>query len=141
MSKLKIEVINGEPKAEDKKVMVDGMLAHHASQGHPRITEQFTVILRNEKKEIVGMIIVSFRWKGMRIDTLWIDKSVRGQDWGTKLMQIVEEEGIKRGCTIAYTDTYSWQAPAFYEKIGYKLYGKLNYPKGQHLSYYYKDLV
>lgn len=141
MNNLKFEIINGEPSAEDKKVMVEGMLAHHASQGHPRVTEVYTIILRGEKNEVLGMAMASFRWKGMRIDTLWVDKSVRNQDWGTKLMQMIEDGGRKRGCTIAYTDTYSWQAPAFYEKIGYKLYGKLNYPKGHYLSYYYKDLV
>lgn len=140
MSDLYIETIQGEPSEEDRKVMVDGMLAHHASQGHPRVTEQYTVILRNEKKEVLGMAIGAFRWKGMRIETLWVDKSVRNNDWGTKLIQMLEDEARKRNCTVAYTDTYSWQAPAFYEKMGYKLYGKLDYPKGHYLSYYSKNL-
>ena len=58
-----------------------------------------------------------------------------------QLMEAVEKEGIKRGSTIAYTNTFPWQAPGFYEKLGYSLYGKLeDFPKGSALSYYSKRL-
>jgi ribosomal protein S18 acetylase RimI-like enzyme len=56
-------------------------------------------------------------------------------------MEMVEEEGKKRGATFAYTDTFTWQAPGFYEKIGYTIYGKLEgFPPGNELSYYRKSL-
>lgn len=142
MNNLTLETINGEPKTEDKKVMVDGMLSYHANKGHPRKTELYSVILRNRNKKVKGMVIVSFLWNGMHIDSLWVDESARNQDWGTKLMKMVEEEAIKRGCTIAYTDTFTWQAPGFYEKLGYKLYGKLeDFPKGNSLGYYCKQFI
>lgn len=116
MSDLVIEVINGEPKPEDKKIMVDGMLSYHASKGHPRKTELFSILLRNQDNKVVGAIIVSFLWNGMHIDSLWIEELFRNQDWGSKLLHLAEKEAIKRGCTIVYTDTFTWQAPKFYEK-------------------------
>lgn len=141
MDNLKLEAINGEPKPEDKKVMVNGMLAYHASKGHPRKTDLYSVLVKDQNNKVKGVIIVSFLWNGMHIDSLWIDESVRNQDWGSKLLKMAEEEGIKRGCTICYTDAFSWQAPEFYEKQGYKLYGRLeNFPQGNSLSYYYKSL-
>lgn len=141
MDNFKLEKINGEPKAEDKKVMVDGMLAHHSSKGHPRKTETYSITLKDKNNVVKGMVIVSFLWNGMHIDSLWVDETIRSQKWGSKLMKIVEEEAIKRGCTIAYTDTFTWQAPKFYEKLGYKLYGKLeDFPKGNSLGYYVKIL-
>lgn len=77
----------------------------------------------------------------MHIDSLWVDESLRGKDYGTKLMKMVEEEAVKRGCTIAHTDSFTWQAPGFYEKLGYQLFGKLeDYPKGSSLNYYFKKL-
>jgi ribosomal protein S18 acetylase RimI-like enzyme len=88
------------------------------------------------------MVMVSFLYHGMETQTLWVDESLRGQGWGRKLMAAAEEEGIKRGCTLSYTNTFSWQAPGFYEKIGYTLYGKLeNFPEGSSLSYYSKKLA
>ena len=141
MVDLKVETINAEPSSEDKQVMIDGMLSYHASKGHPRKTEYYSVILKDQNHMVQGMAIVSFLWNGMHIDSLWVNESVRNQDWGSKLMQIVEQEGIKRGCTISYTDTFTWRAPEFYEKLGYTLYGKLEgFPKGKSLSYYVKKL-
>lgn len=142
MSEYRIETINGDLKPEDKKVMVDGMLSYHASKGHPRKTEQFSIIIKTSHNKLVGTIIVSFLWNGMHIDSLWIKESLRNHDWGSKLLNLAEKEGVKRGCSIAYTDTFSWQAPQFYEKQGYKLYGKLDdFPEKNTLFYYYKKLV
>ncbi len=77
----------------------------------------------------------------MHIDSLWVDESIRKQDWGSKLMKMAEDEARKRGCTICYTDTFSWQASGFYEKLGYTLYGKLDgFPEDSALSYYSKKL-
>jgi ribosomal protein S18 acetylase RimI-like enzyme len=66
-----------------------------------------------------------------------VDESVRKQGWGRKLMLTAEKEAIKRGCTVAYTNTFPWQGPEFYKRLGYTLYGKLeNLPKGSNLSYF-----
>ena len=132
---------NSEPNPEDRQIMVDGMLAYHKSKGHPRKTEFYSILLRGIDRKVVGTIVVSFLWNGMHINSLWIDDLIRNQGWGSKLLKMAEEEGMKRGCALAYTDTYSWQAPLFYEKMGYALYGKLDdFPKGSSLSYYCKKL-
>lgn len=142
MDIVKIEKINGAPNAEDKQVMVNGMLAHHTNMGHPRKTDTYSILLKDKESEVKGTIIVSFLWNGMHIDSLWVDESIRNLGWGGKLMKMVEDEAIKRHCTIAYTDTFTWQAPQFYEKLGYHIYGKLeNFPEGNSLSYYAKKLM
>ena len=77
----------------------------------------------------------------MEIKTLWVDEFLRKQGWGVQLMQAAEKEAVKRGCNFAYTNTFSWQAPGFYEKIGYILYGKLEgLPEGNNLSYFCKKI-
>ena len=119
------------------------MLAYHSSKGHIRKEKDdyLSIVIKNQKNNILGAIVVSFRWGAMHIETLWINESIRKKGWGTKLMKKVEKEAIKRKCHLSYTDTFSWQAPKFYEKLGYTLYGKLNdYPKGGSLSYYAKRL-
>ncbi len=141
MDDFRLEKIKGEPKAEDRQAMVNGMLAYHASKGHPRKKEIFSIILRDKNNSIKGMVIVSFLWNGMHIDSLWIDETLRGKKWGGLLLNMAEKEAIKRGCSVAYTDTFTWQAPKFYEKQGYKLYGKLkDFPKDNSLLYYAKNL-
>ncbi len=137
----KFIAIEGEPNQEDKKVIVDGMLAYHANKGHHRKSETFSILLKDINDKVLGGVIVTFLWNGMEINTLWVDESLRDKGYGTKLMEMVEEEAVKRGCTIAYTNTFTWQAPEFYTKLGYNLYGKLdNFPPGNSLNYFFKNL-
>lgn len=142
MDDLKFVVTKGEPKPENLQALSSGLLAHHASQGHPRTWEKYSVFLTDKNDKAYAGVIVTFMWNGMHIDSLWVDGAIRGKKWGSKLMGLVEDEARKRGCTIAYTDTFSWQATDFYEKLGYTLYGKLEgFPENDSLSYYSKRLT
>jgi GNAT superfamily N-acetyltransferase len=141
MNDMRFEIINGDPKPEDFKVLSSGLLSHHASQGHERTWEKFCIFLKDKSDKAYAGIIVTFTWNGMHIDSLWVDESLRGKGYGTKLMSMAEEEALKRGCTIAFTDTFSWQAPQFYEKLGYSSYGKLEgFPEGNALTYFRKSI-
>ena len=142
MTNINFVASSGEPNPEDKKVLVEGMLSHHAKKGHPRKSEVFSIFMKDQNNKVLGGVIVSFLWNGMEIQSLWVDESQRKQGWGQKLMEAVEAEAIKRGCTLAYTNTFSWQAPDFYSKLGYTLYGKLEgFPEGNSLSYFCKKLT
>lgn len=141
MDKWKFLTIEGEPNESDMKVLVEGMLTYHAGKGHPRKVDKCSILIKNNEDKLVGCVMVSFLWNGMEIGSLWVSESMRGQGLGQKLMEMAEAEGKKRGATFAYTNTFTWQAPGFYEKLGYKLYGKLeDFPVGNELSYYRKDL-
>lgn len=142
MADIRLTARQGEPNPDDFKMLSKGMLAHHAASGHHRESEKYSVFLKGKDNQVLGGVIVTFLWNGMEINSLWVDESLRNHGWGRKLMETVEEEGRKRGCTLAYTNTFTWQAPEFYKKLGYTLYGKLeNFPQGARLSYFCKDLV
>lgn len=51
---------------------------------------------------------------------LWVAEPFRGQGVGRGLLQRFEQEARDRGCTLVYLDTFSFQAPGFYEALGYK---------------------
>ena len=141
MSNLHFVVTEGEPKEEDFQALSTGLLSHHAKQGHKRTWEKYCIFLKDTNDKAYAGIIVTFTWNGMHIDSLWVDETLRGHDYGTQLMKMAEDEALKRECTIAYTDTFTWKASGFYEKLGYTLYGKLeNFPEGNALSYYSKKL-
>jgi ribosomal protein S18 acetylase RimI-like enzyme len=142
MNELKFIKTIGETSSEDFKSLSTGLLAHHAKQGHERTWEKFNIFLKDDTGKAYAGIIVTFTWNGMQINSLWVDESLRGNDYGTRLMEMAENEARERGCVIAFTDTFSWQAPGFYEKLDYTLYGKLEgFPEGNSLSYYKKDLT
>ncbi len=136
-----ITFIAGQPENDEWDVISSGMVAHHASHGHDRKDTFFSFILKNDKKEVVGSIVGAARWGWAAIRTLWIHDSLRGKGWGRKLMEEFEKEAIRLGCKYAYTDTYTWQAPEFYRKLGYEEYARLDdFPEGSALYYFKKKL-
>ena len=76
----------------------------------------------------------------VEIRGVWIDPELRGTGLGRALMAALEAEAMRRGATRAALDTYSWQAIGFYERLGYRGYGVLDYPNGTRRHFLVKDL-
>ncbi|MDR6951768.1 GNAT superfamily N-acetyltransferase [Ancylobacter sp. 3268] len=70
-----------------------------------------------------------YRW--MFIDWLWVSDDARGRGLGRALLAEAEAEARHRDCLGAFVDTYSFQAPEFYEKQGYQRFGQIDdFPPG-----------
>ena len=75
------------------------------------------------------------------VSIIWVDERLRHQGLGRRLMQQAEQEAKQRGCRYARLATGNFQAPAFYQKLGYTLYGTLeNCPPGETVFYFWKKL-
>jgi GNAT superfamily N-acetyltransferase len=97
--------------------------------------------LKNVRDEVMGGLLGSV-WGGwLHVTILWVDESVRGQRWATKLMDQAEAYAVERGCHSATLDTHSFQARPFYERRGYEVFGALDdYPKGHQKFFLRKKL-
>lgn len=54
------------------------------------------------------------------LQQLWVSDAARRHGVGTGLMKSFEAEARRRGCTLIYLDTFSFQAPDFYRSLGFK---------------------
>jgi GNAT superfamily N-acetyltransferase len=54
------------------------------------------------------------------IKYLFVDKTLREQGYGARLMNRVEDIAKERGAHKLWVDTMSYQAPEFYKKLGYE---------------------
>ena len=76
------------------------------------------------------------------IEYLFVSEQLRGQGIGSKLLAAAESEARQRGCRYAFVDTFSFQAPAFYENHGYReVFTLENYPCTGKRHYYTKELL
>lgn len=67
------------------------------------------------------------------VRTFWIAELLRGQGLGRRMLQEAERRATLRGCHSAWLDTFSFQAPGFYERMGYAVFGTLPYPPHERL--------
>lgn len=71
----------------------------------------------------------SYDW--LFVEYFAIPDQFRGHDLGSKILAQAEHIARARGCLGVWLDTYSFQAPAFYKKQGYEMFGTIDdYPKG-----------
>ena len=57
---------------------------------------------------------------------VWIDEPHRRGGHGEALMRRAEGIARELGCHSVWLDTFSFQAPGFYEKLGYEVFGRLD---------------
>ncbi len=76
----------------------------------------------------------------LKIELLWIDESLGGQNIGEKLLNAIENEAKQIGATFSYVETFDFQAKHFYEKYGYEIFGQLEYSTGNS-NYFLRKLL
>ena len=117
----KLKVVN-EMSLEDSQTMSANLRDFNIEQSKGLSTKPETSInltLKSEIGEVVGGIRSRAFYQSLTIDFLWIDERFRRIGYGKDLMLKVEGLAKEEGCISANTMTYSFQAPHFYEKLGY----------------------
>ena len=97
------------------------------------------VFLENETgQKLAGLTGETFgNW--LCIQYLFVSEQLRGQGIGSELLEAAEAEAQKRGCKYAFVDTFSFQAPTFYKKHGYReVFTLEEYPYTGKWHYYTK---
>ena len=87
--------------------------------------------LKSPRGEWLGGL-TGYIWGGwLHVNFLWISERLRGQRQGTRLMDAAEAMARERGAIGATLETFTSQAPGFYAKRGYSVFGRIDdYPPG-----------
>ena len=86
--------------------------------------------------ETVGGLIAETARGLLLIDLFWLAPGYRRRGLGSRLLHAAEEEGRRRGCRVAWLDTYDFQARPFYERHGYAVFGELGGLTGGHRRWF-----
>ena len=97
--------------------------------------------LKTTDEEIVGGVLGDVHFDWLYVDLLWVKDELRGEGYGYRLMELLEDEARKLGAKNAYLDTFSFQAPDFYKRQGYQVFGELqDFPTGHQRYFLTKQL-
>lgn len=103
--------------------------------------QRVCAILYGLDGRVAGGVIAEIYWDWLYINLMWIEEPLRKLGYGARLLAMAEDEARRRGATRAYLDTFSFQAPGFYQKQGYHVFGELpDFPAGHSRFFMTKSL-
>jgi N-acetylglutamate synthase-like GNAT family acetyltransferase len=79
------------------------------------------IFVRDKNDKLMGGITGNLWGQCLEIDFLWVHESQRGNCLGSCLLKKMESESRAHGARISFLNTFSFQAPGFYEKHGYQI--------------------
>ena len=124
------------PTAHDGQFLADQLYAYNVEQTGYDDGQYLTLWVKNPQGERLAGLY-GWTWGGScYIQDLWVQKDLRGQGYGTKLLQAAEHEARTRGCHQVILDSYDFQAPGFYQKLGYEVFAVLADHPRNHRNYY-----
>jgi ribosomal protein S18 acetylase RimI-like enzyme len=101
-----------------------GLRAHMIEQTGtlPRIP--LTLLLRDAGNRVRGVRgQVALCW--LQVDHFWVDEALRGQGYGSRLLDMAEDAARMHSAIGAHLTTSTFQAEGFYRKQGYAEIGRL----------------
>jgi GNAT superfamily N-acetyltransferase len=119
-----------DPTPGDVQYLEDRIYEFNASATDITDGEMLGFFVRDGDRIVAG--ICGNTWGGAcELRQFWVEESRRHCGLGTKLLQAAEQEARRRGCTQIVLMTFSFQAPAFYERRGFEVVATIeNHPRG-----------
>lgn len=128
--------------AQEREAILSPLRAYNLSHTGDMAFETVGILLRDPvSQEVVGGLYGKISYGWLFIELLSIPDSMRTQGTGTRLMRAAEDLARKSQCVGIWLDTFSFQAPGFYRKLGFSEFGHIaDYPMGHHRHFFQKRL-
>ena len=87
---------------------------------------------------IAGGLLGQFRSHWLHVDILVVQPALRGSGAGRALIEQAEVAARERGCHGLWLDTFDFQAPDFYEHLGFVRFGTISDFHDGHARHFYQ---
>jgi GNAT superfamily N-acetyltransferase len=137
---LKIVAERSNARAMSRKLW-NGLLRFNRKSAGPFRYSRLVLTVRSPRGAVLGGLILQSYWKESYVELLWLSARARRQGYGRELIAEAERRARRRGSVLMHLNTYSFQAPGFYEKLGFRrLGGMAGSPRGESRHFYAKRL-
>jgi GNAT superfamily N-acetyltransferase len=129
-------VVEHNPSRADMDRLSEQLSAYNVSRVGIDDGRDLAVFLRDAQGQLVGGLH-GWTWAGMAyIAIFWITEALRGQGYGKQILLTAEQEARTRGCDRIWLNSFSFQAPEFYQQCGYTVFSVLEDFPRQHQWYF-----
>jgi GNAT superfamily N-acetyltransferase len=135
---IKVEIAP-RPSEADREVILPLLASYNETVGGPSHYEPFAIWLTDTATGArVGGLWARIYYDWLFVDLLYVPEEARGKDIGSRLISEAEAFARRRGCVGVWLLTYSFQAPGFYRKLGYRAFGLLNHRPGSRKLFFFR---
>jgi GNAT superfamily N-acetyltransferase len=119
-----------EPTPDDVQYLEDRIYEFNSSTTAISNGAMLAFFVREHGRIVAG--ICGNTWGGTcELRQFWVEESLRRRGLGTKLFRAAEQEARRRGCSQIVLMTFSFQAPAFYQRHGFEVVAAIDdHPHG-----------
>ncbi len=130
MSQIAISVHDTCP-AEEAAFIDRGLGAANDAAAPLHEVQPISCFARDASGQVVGGAI-GRRWGPCcELQQLWVEPAQRRRGIGSRLVRAFEAHALGHGCSSFYLETFSFQSPALYASLGYRVaYEHKVYPHG-----------
>lgn len=125
----------------DFEQLKTGLNGYNESQAGTYLREPVSIFIHDPQGKVLGGIMGEIKWGWLYVFGLWVERSLRGQDYGTMLLTKLERYAQNQEIMHVHLETASFQALGFYQKQGYEIFGTLEDMPVGHTSYYLKKTL
>lgn len=118
--RLKLELTEA-PSEADLAVVDAGLEESNRAAADLDAVQPLAVFVRDEEGRVVAGLRARSWGRAAEIQQLWVRPDLRLHGLALRLLQTAEAALVARGCTLAYLETFSWQAPYLYLRSGYEI--------------------
>jgi len=141
MSKEKIVAEKRKSAPAVSRKLWDGLVRYNRKTAGPLRYTRTVLSVRDAAGRVLGGLILQSYWKESYVELLWLSEKARRLGYGRRLIAEAERRARKRGSILIHLNTYSFQAPGFYEKLGFERFGGMaGSPRGASRHFYVKEL-
>ena len=119
-------VLTDDPADADRTAISNGLAGFTEAQVGFRDYRSIAVLVKDpETFETIGGMYGRTSYGTLVIDTVYLPQHLRGEDLGSRLLGMMEDEAVARGCSAGFLMTLSFQAPGFYARRGWIEFGRI----------------
>jgi GNAT superfamily N-acetyltransferase len=127
------------PKDTDFAAVFTALEIETAPITGPCRIEPLALLLRDPAGSVAGGLWGRVVYSWLVIEMLVVPPHMRGMGAGTALIAHAEEAARSRGCVGIHLTRLDFQAPAFYERLGFSTFGvQHDVPPGHSCSFLFK---
>ena len=132
--------VEQNPSWADRETIDDGLGAYNAGFLADNSWTYFGVFIRDDGGTIQAGLI-GYTYAGwLFINLLWVRAELRRRGIGRRLVAEAERHALAHDCHSAWLDTFSFQGPDYYPRLGYREFARLDVPPGHQRIFLSKKL-